>query len=51
MKDGTCPYSTVMPMFENISAPKALYVYPELAYSPLHRLQRPCNEPVEALSG
>ena len=51
MKDGTCPNSTVMQMFENISAPEALYVYPELAHSPLHRFQRRGNEPVEALSG
>ncbi len=34
MKDGTCPYSTVMPVFDNISAPKALYVYPKLAHYP-----------------
>ena len=34
MKDETCPYNTVMPVFENITAPKALHVYPDLAHSP-----------------
>ncbi|MCH8108189.1 MAG: acetylxylan esterase [Chloroflexi bacterium] len=34
MLDETCPYRTVMPVFESIPGPKALYVYPGLAHSP-----------------
>jgi cephalosporin-C deacetylase len=34
MKDDTCPYHTIMPVFETITAPKALHVYPELTHSP-----------------
>jgi cephalosporin-C deacetylase len=34
MKDETCPYRTIMPVFEKIKAPKALHVYPDLAHSP-----------------
>lgn len=34
MKDQTCPYQTVMPVFERIPGPKALHIYPELAHSP-----------------
>jgi len=34
MKDETCPYRTVMPVFERIPGPKAIHVYPELAHSP-----------------
>jgi cephalosporin-C deacetylase-like acetyl esterase len=34
MKDQTCPYRTIMPVFEKITAPKALHVYPDLAHSP-----------------
>lgn len=34
MKDETCPYRTIMPVFENIRAPKAVHVYPDLAHSP-----------------
>ena len=33
MKDETCPYRTIMPVFEKITAPKALHVYPDLAHS------------------
>ena len=34
MKDETCPYETIMPVFERIPGPKALHVYPELTHSP-----------------
>ena len=34
MKDETCPYRTVMPVFERIPGPKALYIYPDLTHSP-----------------
>ena len=34
MRDETCPYRTVMPVFERIPGPKALLVYPDLAHSP-----------------
>ena len=34
MKDQTCPYDTIMPVFERIPGPKALHVYPELTHSP-----------------
>ena len=34
LKDETCPHRTVMPVFERISGPKALYVYPDLSHSP-----------------
>ena len=34
MKDETCPYRTIMPVFEKITAPKAIHVYPELGHSP-----------------
>ena len=34
MNDETCPYRTVMPVFERIPGPKALYIYPDLAHSP-----------------
>ena len=34
MKDETCPYCTIMPVFEKITAPKAIHVYPELGHSP-----------------
>lgn len=34
MKDETCPYRTIMPVFEKITAPKALHVYPDLTHSP-----------------
>lgn len=34
MKDETCPYRTVMPVFERIPGPKALFIYPDLAHSP-----------------
>ena len=33
MKDQTCPFHTIMPVFERITAPKALHVYPELSHS------------------
>jgi cephalosporin-C deacetylase len=33
MKDETCPYRTIMPVFERITAPKSLCVYPELTHS------------------
>jgi cephalosporin-C deacetylase-like acetyl esterase len=34
MKDETCPYRTIMPVFENIRSPKAVHVYPDLTHSP-----------------
>ena len=34
MADATCPYDTIMPVFERIRAHKALLVYPDLAHSP-----------------
>jgi len=34
MKDETCPYRTIMPVFEKITAPKALHVYPDLVHAP-----------------
>jgi cephalosporin-C deacetylase len=33
MKDQTCPAHTIIPVFERITAPKALHVYPELNHS------------------
>ena len=33
MRDAVCPASTIMPVFERITAPKALHVYPDLAES------------------
>jgi cephalosporin-C deacetylase len=33
MKDETCPYRTIMPVFEQITAVKGLHVYPELTHS------------------
>ena len=35
MKDETCPYPTIMPVFEQIPCVKALYVYPDLVPRPL----------------
>jgi cephalosporin-C deacetylase len=34
MKDETCPYHTIMPVFEQIPAPKAVHIYPDLTHSP-----------------
>lgn len=34
MADSTCPYETVMPVFERIRAQKSLLVYPDLTHSP-----------------
>ena len=34
MADTTCPYDTVMPVFERIKAHKSLLVYPDLTHSP-----------------
>lgn len=34
MKDETCPYSTIMPVFEKIPCVKALCVYPDLVHAP-----------------
>lgn len=34
MKDETCPYRTIMPVFERIPAPKGLHIYPDLSHSP-----------------
>lgn len=34
MADTTCPYATIMPVFERIRAHKALLIYPDLAHSP-----------------
>ncbi|MFQ6026956.1 MAG: acetylxylan esterase [Dehalococcoidia bacterium] len=33
LKDETCPYHTIMPVFEKIRAPKAVHVYPDLTHS------------------
>ena len=33
MKDETCPYRTIMPVFEKITATKGLHVYPDLTHS------------------
>lgn len=34
MADTTCPYDTIMPVFNRITAHKSLLVYPDLAHSP-----------------
>lgn len=34
MKDETCPFHTIMPVFEKITAPKGLHIYPDLAHTP-----------------
>ena len=34
MRDEVCPAHTILPVFERITALKALYVYPELTHSP-----------------
>ena len=34
MKDHTCPYATIMPVFESIRSQKAIAVYPDLPHSP-----------------
>ncbi len=34
MADYTCPYETVMPVFDRIKAQKSLLVYPDLTHSP-----------------
>jgi len=34
MKDETCPYQTIMPVFNEIPSIKALYIYPHLIHSP-----------------
>jgi len=34
MADTTCPYATVMPVFDRIKAHKSLLVYPDLTHSP-----------------
>lgn len=34
MADTTCPYDTIMPVFERINAQKSLLVYPDLPHSP-----------------
>ena len=34
MKDEICPYHTIMPVFDKITAPKALHVYPDLVHAP-----------------
>jgi len=33
LQDPTCPYHTIMPVFERIRAPKGLHVYPDLTHS------------------
>ncbi len=48
MCDAVCPAATILPVFERITAPKALHVYPDLTHRPcadfnahaLHWLQR-----------
>ncbi len=34
MKDETCPYRTVMPVFERIPGMKAIHIYPDLDHNP-----------------
>ncbi|HIM37769.1 MAG TPA: hypothetical protein EYM38_07095 [Dehalococcoidia bacterium] len=34
MKDPTCPYPTIMPVFEKIPGHKAIHVYPDLNHNP-----------------
>ena len=34
MKDTTCPAHTILPVFDRITAPKALHVYPDLTHAP-----------------
>ena len=34
MRDDVCPASTILPVFERITAPKALHVYPDLTHTP-----------------
>lgn len=34
MKDETCPYRTVMPVFERLPGPKAIHIYPDLDHNP-----------------
>lgn len=34
LEDQVCPYPTVMPVFEKIPGPKAIYVYPDLDHNP-----------------
>ena len=34
MCDEVCPASTILPVFERITAPKALHVYPDLTHTP-----------------
>ena len=34
MKDPTCPYPTIIPVFEKIPGPKAIHVYPDLNHNP-----------------
>ena len=34
MTDDTCPYGTVLPVFEKIPGPKAIHVYPDLDHNP-----------------
>jgi len=34
MKDETCPFRTIMPVFEKIKCQKALMIYPDLGHSP-----------------
>jgi cephalosporin-C deacetylase-like acetyl esterase len=34
MRDEVCPAATILPVFERITAPKALHVYPDLTHSP-----------------
>jgi cephalosporin-C deacetylase len=34
MRDEVCPAPTILPVFERITAPKALHVYPDLTHTP-----------------
>ncbi len=34
LRDEVCPAPTILPVFERISAPKALHVYPDLTHAP-----------------
>jgi cephalosporin-C deacetylase len=34
MKDETCPFQTIMPVFERIQSHKALMIYPDLTHAP-----------------
>ena len=51
MADTTCPYDTIMPVFDRIRAHKSLLVYPDLPHSPCTGLQCARNELAETVPG